>query len=176
MTILHHPPLVLRPFTTDDAPAFSSAVRESLASLHPWMPWAHEGYDEAAALAWFAICDASRANGTGYEFGLFNADDGRFLGGGGLNQINILHHFCNLGYWVRSSAQRQGVALAAVQALSRHAFDSLGLTRVEIVTAVGNHASYGVAIKAGAMHEGRCRNRLVLRGVPVAADLFSLVP
>ena len=34
----------LRPYRRDDADVLCAAVRESLAELQPWMPWAHQQY------------------------------------------------------------------------------------------------------------------------------------
>lgn len=175
MTQLHTGRFVLRPFVTADAPAFAAAVRESMASVGQWMSWAHAAYSEDQALSWIAFCDAVGAAGHAHEFGIF-LDDGSFVGGAGLNQFNTTHGFCNLGYWVRASQQRQGAALAAVEVLVRHAFDALKLSRVEIVVADGNLPSIAVARKAGATHECLARNRLQLRGRAVDAHVFSLVP
>jgi RimJ/RimL family protein N-acetyltransferase len=176
MTQLHTDRFVLRPFTAEDAPAFAEAVRESVSTVGQWMSWAHAAYSEAEALSWIAFCDAARAAGHAHEFGIF-LDDGQTLAGGaGLNQFNTVHSFCNLGYWVRASQQRQGAALAAVGVLARYAFDTLKQSRVEIVIADGNAPSIGVARKAGAMHECLARNRLQLRGRAVDAHIFSLVP
>src|SRR4051812_13889719 len=162
MTQLHTGRFVLRPFTAADAPAFAEAVRESMGSVGQWMSWAHAAYTEDEALSWFAFCDAARAAGSAHEFGIY-LDDGQTLAGGaGLNQFNTLNGFCNLGYWVRASQQRQGAALAAVEVLARHAFDALEQSRVEIVIADGNLPSLGVARKAGAVHECLARNRLQL--------------
>ena len=58
----------------------------------------------------------------------------------------------------------------------KYAFGSLALHRVEIVVAVGNDASEGVARKSGALFECIARNRLLIRGVSVPASVFSLVP
>jgi RimJ/RimL family protein N-acetyltransferase len=55
-------------------------------------------------------------------------------------------------------------------------FAELGLMRIEIVVAEGNVSSAGVARKAGALHEGLMRNRLVVGGVSVPAWMFSMVP
>lgn len=176
MTQLHTGRFLLRPFVAADASAFAEAVRESTSSVGRWMNWAHEAYTEGEALSWFAFCDAARAAGSAHEFGIF-LDDGKILvGGAGLNQFNTVNGFCNLGYWVRASQQRQGAALAAIGALVRHAFEALQLSRVEIVVADGNAASCGAARKAGATHECLARNRLLLRGRPVDAHVFSLVP
>ena len=167
---------VFRPPVFDDAPAYAEAVLESLDTLAPWMPWAHAGYSAADARDWIAFCGQGWAERSGYEFGIFDAATGGFVGGCGLNQFNRLHGFCNLGYWVRRADQRRGAALAAVGALSRHAFAELALGRVEIAVAVGNAASLGVARKAGALEEGIARNRLKLGGVFVDAHVLSLVP
>ncbi len=174
MTHLHATGFLLRPFTSADAPAFAAAVRESAASIKRWMGWAHEDYREEDALAWFAACDEGRANGSSHQFGIFRNDV--FIGGAGLNHFNSLHAFCNLGYWVRASAQRQGAALAAVAAVSRYGFGELKQSRIEIVVADGNAPSMAVARKSGAVHECLARNRLVLQGQAVAAHVFALVP
>jgi len=190
-SLLHADAYVLRPLVPTDARAMAAAVRASLASLAPWMPWAHAAYDEAEARGWIAGCDAARADGSAYEFGIFrrrgagesttdsgdaSADALDYVGAAGLNQFNRAHNFCNLGYWVRASAQRQGAGLAAIRALTRFAFDGLGLARVEIVVADGNLPSLALARRAGAVHECLARNRLTLHGRPVAAHVLSLVP
>ncbi len=167
---------ILRPFRASDAPAFAAAVRESMATVGVWMSWAHASYNEDQALAWFAMCDTARAQGGDQEFGIFRADNASFVGGAGLNQFNHAHGFCNLGYWVRASEQRQGAGLEAVHALLPLAFEQLQLSRVEIVVADGNVPSQALARRAGATYECLARNRLQLHGRAVAAHVFSIVP
>ncbi len=168
--------VLLRPFENTDAAEFARAVRESASGMSRWMPWCHAGYTEEEALAWFDLCRESLHQASAFEFGVFSGDGQRFLGGAGLNLFNRQHGLCNLGYWVRQSRQGLGVATACARLLSRHAFAEHALHRVEIVVAVGNDASAAVAVKAGAMLECVARNRLLLRGEPVAAQVFSLVP
>ncbi|KQQ36331.1 acetyltransferase [Duganella sp. Leaf126] len=168
--------LLLRPFADADADAFTAAVVESVVSVSPWMPWCVSDYSAADALEWFAACRAGQAAGTACEYGIFCERSGDFLGGAGLNDIRAQHRFCNLGYWVRQSRQRQGVATCCVQALSAHAFGALGLQRVEIVVAVGNTASMAVATKCGARDERIARNRLCIGDTAVDAHVFALIP
>lgn len=175
MAILCEQDLLLRPFEASDAPAFVEAVLESLASLQPWMPWSHAGYSDADALEWFRFTHAGRGAGTNHKFGVFSEDKGRFLGGAGLSQFHPSHRNCNLGYWVRQSTQRQGVASRCVQVLADYAFSTLHMHRVEISAAVGNAASAAAARKAGAVWECLARNKLWLHGRAVDADVFSLV-
>jgi len=167
---------VLRPLVRADAPAMAAAVRESLPHLGPWMTWAHARYDDTDAVAWIDACAAARADGNAHEFGIFARNGHDYVGAAGLNQFNRVNRFCNLGYWVRASAQRQGAGLAAIRALAAFAFDRLGQARVEIVVADGNLPSLALARKAGALHECVARNRLSLHGRSVAAHVLSLVP
>jgi RimJ/RimL family protein N-acetyltransferase len=164
----------IRPYAASDAAALFEAARESVAEVFPFLPWCHPGYTMAEAEAWAGSRAALAASGEEYNFAIVAAD-GRFLGGGGLNQINRGHRFANLGYWVRTSATGQGVATATVGLLRDFAFSSTDLLRLEIVCAVDNVRSQRVAARAGAAREGVLRDRLLLHGRPVDAVLYSLV-
>jgi RimJ/RimL family protein N-acetyltransferase len=108
--------------------------------------------------------------------GIFSPDGAQLYGGIAVNQINWRFNFGNIGYWVRQSCQRQGIALRAVRAIADFGFNYLKLTRLEIVVAVGNSASRGVAEKIGATFECIARNRLVLFDAPIDAAVYSLIP
>ena len=80
-----------------------------------------------------------------------------------MRHINPVDRAVNLGYWVRTSRTREGVASAATRLLARFGFEELKLNRVEIIAATGNKASQRVAEKAGATKEGVLRNRIGVR-------------
>ena len=168
--------LCIRPLDEEDVSAFVQAVRESVASVGVWMPWCHSSYSEADARAWFAQCAVNSRAACAYDVGIFDADGHALLGGISINQINVQHNFGNIGYWVRQARQRQGVATRAVQLMGRYGFNRLHLTRLEIVAAVDNRASRGVAEKVGAVFECVARNRLVVNGQPVLAAVYSITP
>lgn len=163
---------ILRAYQDFDAAEMAAAVRESSETVGKWMTWAKPDFSEYDALCWFAKCQIARSTGSGHEFGIFTLD-GHFVGGCGLNQFSAANKFCNLGYWVRQSAQRRGAATAATIALRDLALESLGQARVEIAVAKGNEPSLGVARRAGAAYECLARNRLQLHGRAVDAHLFS---
>jgi RimJ/RimL family protein N-acetyltransferase len=140
------------------------------------MPWCHDSYTADEARQWFTLSSQALADRSAFEMGIFCAQSAEFLGGVGLNQFNRLHNFCNLGFWVRESGQRQGIATRAARTLAEFGFRELGVTRIEIVAAEGNAASNGVAKKLGAQFECVARNRLILQGEPVAACVYSLIP
>ena len=166
--------LRLRTYCEQDVDPLYEAVRESLAELSPWLPWAHADYGKAEARAWIA----SRPEAWGTEEYSFIIEDpsGALLGGTGLNQLQPAERRANLGYWIRTSAAGRGIATAATRLLARAAFEDLGLLRIEIIAAVGNQASQRVATKAGAVREGILRNRIRHRNQQRNATCFSLIP
>jgi len=168
--------LVIRPYTNDDAPSLYDAARESIETVGRWMPWCHPGYSARESEEWIALCQSHWADGVEFEFGIFGVDSNELWGGTGINQVNRMHNFGNLGYWVRASRTRQGVASTAAWLAARFAFLELELSRVEIVAAVGNFASRRVAEKLGAEFECVARNRLRVKGRLLDAAVYSLVP
>ena len=167
--------VLLRPYRAEDVGVVFAAATESIDTVGRWMPWCHAGYTEAESSAWIEKAQAMWQSGEAYEFASFDSAN-EFVGGAGINQFNHLHNLANLGYWVRQSRQRRGLATAAVRVLAKFGFETLGLTRIEIVAASDNGPSRRVAESAGAQFECLARNRLVIHGAPLAAAVYSLVP
>lgn len=168
--------LCIRPFEDGDTEEFVNAVHESVATVGAWMPWCHAAYTAADARTWFNQCTANLNAAHAYDLGIFSAKGDVLCGGVSVNQLNKQHNFGNVGYWVRQSCQRQGIATRAVRMIAAYGFDHLKLTRLEIVAAAENYPSRGVAKKVGAIFECIARNRLIVRGHPVAAAVYSLTP
>lgn len=168
--------LAIRPFVSADANEFAAAVRESVQTVGPWMPWCTPTFAQGNALEWFAVCDREREAGRAYDMGVFCPLSGQFFGGASINQLSPYHRYGNIGYWVRQSKQRTGIAKQAVNALCDFGFEQLALFRLEIVVAVGNFASEAVAVAVGATRECIARNRIFLHGKPVDAHVFALTP
>jgi len=164
------------PFRDGDAAAFAQAARESAQSLSPWMPWCHADYSEDEAHAWIALCAANLREGIAWDLGIFSRERDVLIGGMAINQINRLHNYGNIGYWVRSSHQNRGIATRAARMIARFGFETLRLTRLEIVVVPDNNASRHVALKVGARLECVARNRLVMRGQAYDAALHALLP
>jgi RimJ/RimL family protein N-acetyltransferase len=169
-------PLLIRPYQERDVDALYEGVRESIPEVSRWLAWCHENYSIEESRDFISSRELASQGGEWYSFAIFEIDGGKFLGGVGINFINRVYQFANLGYWVRTSAARRGVATTATRLAARFAFDQLGLQRIEIVAAVDNLPSQRVAEKAGAQREGVLRNRLLIRGQSFDAVLFSLVP
>ena len=167
--------IVMRPNSEAFSAQLHVAAMESIGTVGFWMPWCHSERTMDESVTWLRSCQANWDSGTEYEFTVF-ASSGEYLGAAGLNQFNRVHNFANLGYWVRESRQRHGIAVEAATLLADFAFRALGLSRIEIVVAKDNIPSRRVAEKAGAEYEGIARNRLLIRGNAIPAAVYSLVP
>lgn len=167
--------ITLQRYTLQDAGDLYSAALESVAEIHPWLPWCRPGYTREEAASWIEneikVWDA----GKGFEFVIRTAS-GAHVGGSGLNALSEQYPIANLGYWIRSSQTRRGYASRAVRLLAAFGIEDVKLQRVEIVAAVGNLGSQRVAEKAGALREGILRNRLLLHDRLHDAVMHSLIP
>ena len=108
-------------------------------------------------------------------FAVFDARESPYLGGCGINGLDGLHRFANLGYWIRTAAVGRGVATAAARLTADFGFEQLALERLELVIEPANTASIRVAEKLGAQREGLLRRRLNFEGEQRDALMFSLI-
>ena len=168
--------ILIRPYGPEDCDAMHAAVMESVPEVSPWLPWCHAGYTREDTAAFITLAAEAWAQATHYPFAVIAVDDNAFLGGIAINHIAEPNRLGNVGYWVRTSRTRQGIASAAVRLVSQYAFDSLGLTRLEIACIPTNASSRRVAEKVGAKFEAVARNRLVMRGTAYDAAVYALVP
>ncbi len=174
--ILRTESIILRPFEPMDIESHYEAALESVDSIYPWLLWCHPGYKIIESKTWVESRKKEWEQGISYDFVIADALDGVCLGACALNSMNREHTFSNLGYWVRTSRTRRGIATAASRLLVRFGFDTLRLNRIEISIAVGNGPSVRVAEKLGALHEGVLRNRIMTAYGVSDAVMYSLIP
>ena len=153
-----------------------AAIVESIPQISPWLPWCHASYRREETEAFINLAATAWTQATHYPFAIVGVETNAFLGGIALNHIAKPNRLANVGYWVRSSCTRQGIATAAVRLVAQYAFNSLGLTRLEIACIPTNTPSRRVAEKVGAKFEAIARNRLVMHGSAYDAALYALVP
>jgi RimJ/RimL family protein N-acetyltransferase len=82
----------------------------------------------------------------------------------GFHDIDWEARQCETGYWVRKSAQRQGLATETANAMLRYASGALGMQRVGLTHSSGNEASRRIAEKLGFAFEGIQRRANMLPG------------
>jgi len=168
--------ILLRPLRKSDTEKMYRVIRSSLAELSAWLPFAHEDYALNESKDWIKERPADWKAGRAYEFAIFDAEDGEYIGTCGLNNISKIDNYANLGYWVRTDRTGQGIAVAATKLLAKWGFEVLKLKRIEILVAVENQRSLRVAEKAGAKREGILRHRIIIRDKTHDAVMHSLLP
>jgi len=138
------------------------------------MSWATEEYTQLTAREYISITKARWEERTLFAFAITRHED--IVGGCTLSSIHPIYHYCNVGYWVRTSCHGRGIAGRAARLAARFGFENVGLIRAEIVVAVGNKASMRVAEKIGAHYEGILLNRMVVGKSIYDAHMYSLLP
>ena len=142
--------VVLELHGPERAAEVADAINGNLDHLGPWMAWAQRTttpQEQAMRLAmvveqWRAGGDASWS---------IVVSGGRIAGGCGI------HHRTggddiDIGYWLTSDATGRGRATAAAAALTRVAFEVLGVSSVRITCDEANASSARVAERLGFVH------------------------
>ena len=168
--------IALVPVEASQTKGLYEAIVESRAELSPWMEWLHPGYSIAETDQWVSHCRKAWETDSSFGFTIVENSSGQILGGCSIGIDRPVHRNGSVGYWIRTCRTKQGFASEAAALLARFGFAQLGLIRIEIFVAAGNMASQRVAEKVGALREGLLRNRLLIRGKPLDAYVFSLVP
>lgn len=148
----------------------------SVDHLSEWLSWCTPNYSIADAVDWARSAQDNWDSGQGYAFLIEGTGTGEVLGCVGIHQIVQQHKIGNLGYWVRNTANNQGLCSSAARQAIAFAFEHLGFERIEVHVQVENHASNAVASKLGGLYEGVFRNKLVFHGVSVPAKCYSIIP
>lgn len=151
--------LVIRCYDPSDAKMLEQSVLESVEHLKPWMPWAHNEpvsiEERTKAVQRFrGMFDL----GENYIYGIFNQDEKRLLGGTGLHP-RIGDNQVEIGYWIHKDFINQGLVTESTAALTKVAFETCHVHRVEIHCDPGNLASAAVPRKLGYVYEGTLRQK-----------------
>jgi RimJ/RimL family protein N-acetyltransferase len=113
------------------------------------MPWARELQSLEETKAFIERAQAAARAGDDFALLGLQRDTLEFVLGTGIHPRNWEVPRFEIGYWCRSSRQRQGYTTEAVRGLTRLAFTALGAERIEIHCDSRNRASRTVAERAG---------------------------
>lgn len=139
--------LQLRPWEDTDAAPLIAAYRDP-----ELLRWTHFHVDDAAdAAEWLAY--QRRGWDAGERFSLVveevSGAEPVFAGNVALKTKRLPEGVSEIGYWTAPWARGRGVASAAVIALSRWAFATFEVERLELRHVLANQASCRVAARAG---------------------------
>jgi len=142
---------------------YDPALPDSLLTLDHWRKHSEQLLKE-------------HAEGTAVRLFVFTADESEIVGTLGLSRITRGVRFdCSLSYAIREAHEGTGLMSEAVHAAIRHAFDDLGLHRIEAAHALDNQRSQKLLERMGFERVGVIRGFLLTGGRWRDTLLHSLV-
>lgn len=133
--------------------------------VNTWLLSGQVPVSREGELAFYAADEALRAAGTAYRFEIHVAEDGRYIGNCGLEQIDRLHRHAEVGICIGSLPdQNRGFGRDAIVTLLRFGFDTLGLHRIAILANAENERAVHLYASVGFTEVGREREVVYMRG------------
>jgi ribosomal-protein-serine acetyltransferase len=167
--------LALSPLEQQDAQDLWDVVQASRAWLQPWLPWVPYQTDIESSLRFAEASAADWDSGRALRFAIRARQGRHLLGVVGLEACVEMHRSCDLGYWLRHDASRQGYMTEAARLCVDFGFRSLGMHRVRVAAATGNHPSLRVIGRIGFHMEGVARHAEWCDGRWLDHAVFSLL-
>jgi len=150
--------LLIRAPRPGDGAELNAAIRDSLAELRPWMPWAQNvpTVEESEANIRGAV--AKFIAREDLRLLLFLKANNRLVGSSGLHRIDWAVPRFEIGYWIRTPYAGRGYATEAVLGITAFAQKHLSPRRLEIKMDARNERSRRCAERAGFPLEAVIRN------------------
>lgn len=150
-----------------------SLVNANRDHLREWLPWVDNMKNVENFQAYIADTKKRAAEGT--DFGFAIIIDKTIAGRIGMHHINAQNKIGEIGYWLAGGFQGRGIVLKSCAAIIQYGFTTLGLNRIEIKCATGNHKSRSIPEKLSFKLEGTIRQGELLNGNFVDLYLYSLL-
>jgi ribosomal-protein-alanine N-acetyltransferase len=151
--------------TPEDSTALADLLVRNREFLAPWSPLRADGHETVEGQrSDIALVLDRHQRGEAAPFVILD-DDGGVAGRLTLSGI-VRGPFrsCAMGYWLSADRTGRGLATRAVAAALGHAFDELGLHRVQAETLVHNTASQRVLARNGFLQYGLAPRYLEIAG------------
>jgi ribosomal-protein-alanine N-acetyltransferase len=156
-----HGPVVLRACRAEDADVAAELSTDPYVPLIGTLP-ARAGEEEA--LDWITRQRGRWAEGAGFSFAVARGDTGRAAGFIGLWPAQLASGRASAGYAIAPSQRGQGIARAALIALTGFAWSLPALHRIELYIEPWNVGSIRTAERAGFEREGLLRSHQEIGG------------
>jgi RimJ/RimL family protein N-acetyltransferase len=134
-----------------------------------------EPFGSAEAEWWLGLYDQGWDDGARAGFAILDQLGGAFLGLIAFVALRLEAREAEVGYIVAPEARGRGVAVRALELLTRWGFEELGLARIELRAELENPASLTVAERCGYVREGVLRNVHLKGGRRGEMALYSRV-
>jgi ribosomal-protein-alanine N-acetyltransferase len=169
--------VTLRTPLPGDYREWSSLRAGSRKFLEPWEPrWLPDELEWSAFRHRLNRYREDFSQGTGAAFFIFQNSSGKLVGGITIGNIRYgVAQTGQIGYWIGERYSGKGYMSEALRLVTRYAFDTLRLHRVEAACIPKNIPSVRVLEKAGFQREGLLRSYLRINGAWQDHYLYALI-
>ena len=156
----------LAPLTPKYFEEWAALRADSRSFLQPWEPvWSDDELSHASYRMRCRRAKIDARNGSAHGFLIFEKQTGKLAGGITLGNIRSgVAQSAQIGYWMGKNFAGKGLMQDALNRLSGHAFESMGLHRLEAACIPGNERSMRVLLKCGFCQEGLLKSYLKING------------
>ena len=137
-------------------------------SFPPWV-------EQAQATAYVQRARAAMAAGEIFPWVIAEASGDQLIGTLTLHSLHLEQRRAELGYSLSPDHQGRGLASEALRLGLRHAFEDLGLRRLEADIDPRNHASCRLVERLGFRREGLLRERWLVNGEVCDSAFYGLL-
>lgn len=153
--------LRLEPLCIEHVAALAEAGADP--AIWTWYPQSAHGPERMRA--WVQQALDWQASGVALPFVQVDVTSGRVIGSTRFGAIEASHRRAEIGWtWLNPAFQRSAANTESKYLMLCHAFETLGLVRVEFKTDSGNQASRRALARIGATEEGIFRNHMIVEG------------
>jgi RimJ/RimL family protein N-acetyltransferase len=137
-----------------------------------WLPYGPFA-DEAAFLTWLKDREAARDL---WFYAFVKRDTGESLGMGAFMRLDAANGVIEIGnIWMAPALQRTRESTEAIYLMMRHAFDDLGVRRLEWKCDALNTPSRAAALRFGFQFEGIFRQHMIIKGRNRDTAWFAMI-
>lgn len=147
----------LRPLQSDDATDIYNTIVAQKEYLGRWLPFV--AFTDSVQFTQEFVDSSMKMEDETFTI----RKDNKFIGLIGFKATDKGNCKTEIGYWLSSEYQGQGIVTRAVEQLCKYAFENLGINRIQIKSAVGNTQSSNIPKRLGFSFEG----------IERAGELFS---
>lgn len=148
----------LEPLSLEHLPALCEVGLDE--ELWRWIPTPVRSTEDMRRYVESALAD--RGRGTALPFATVERGSGRVVGSTRFANLERAHRRVEIGWtWIGRPWQRSAVNTEAKYLMLRHAFEAMGMNRVELKTDALNARSRAAILRLGAREEGTLRRHMV---------------
>jgi ribosomal-protein-serine acetyltransferase len=142
-------------FEESQAQAVFDLTEQNRAHLREWLPWLDSTTTVEDTRNFIKSSLQQFAANNGFQAGI--RYKGGLAGAIGFHFLNWSSRRTEIGYWLAQAYEGKGIMTRTARKLTDYAFNDLGLNRVEIKCATGNHKSRAIPQRLGFTEEGTLR-------------------